>query len=166
MPRRQWRGRRGFCFPQTRGGFVESWWFLGRRHLAGCLFLFGVKKEPKNRHRFDAVDAASERRALFGHEKEGIQADSRLPRSNKKGRDQSRLSPIIPQHPQKLWKTFQTHRPLFAADQFRKQRCTPSGRHSRPGKKNTPMPFPAQGWFAKSAITARSSRTSRNHRCR
>ncbi len=30
---------------------------LGRRHLAVELFLFVVKKEPKNRHRFDAVDA-------------------------------------------------------------------------------------------------------------
>ena len=29
----------------------------GERLLAVVLFLFGVKKEPKNRHRFDAVDA-------------------------------------------------------------------------------------------------------------
>ena len=29
----------------------------GRRQSAGWLFLFGVKKEPKNRHRFEAVDA-------------------------------------------------------------------------------------------------------------
>ena len=30
---------------------------LGKRQPIGWLFLFGVKKEPKNRHRFDAVDA-------------------------------------------------------------------------------------------------------------
>ena len=30
---------------------------FGKRELAGELFLFGVKKEPKNRHRFEAVDA-------------------------------------------------------------------------------------------------------------
>ena len=29
----------------------------GKRLAADGLFLFGVKKEPKNRHRFDAVDA-------------------------------------------------------------------------------------------------------------
>ena len=27
----------------------------GEQHLAVGLFLFGVKKEPKNRHRFEAV---------------------------------------------------------------------------------------------------------------
>ena len=39
-------------------GFIPSFLLLlGERHLAGWLFLFVVKKEPKNRHRFEAVDA-------------------------------------------------------------------------------------------------------------
>ncbi len=40
-----------------RAAFFVGFSFLGRRQSAGCLFLFDVKKEPKNRHRFDAVDA-------------------------------------------------------------------------------------------------------------
>ena len=38
----------------TFGGLLPG---FGKRQSAVELFLFGVKKEPKNRHRFDAVDA-------------------------------------------------------------------------------------------------------------
>ena len=39
------------------GDFLADGSLPGERLPAGWLFLFGVKKEPKNRHRFEAVDA-------------------------------------------------------------------------------------------------------------
>ena len=43
--------------PLQGNGRLPGGLLLGRRQSAVWLFLFGVKKEPKNRHRFEAVDA-------------------------------------------------------------------------------------------------------------
>ncbi len=43
------------CSTSTKRGGTAA--CRGKRHLTGWLFLFVVKKEPKNRHRFEAVDA-------------------------------------------------------------------------------------------------------------